>query len=241
MAARPLPVPTEPVEAILKALLAGSLSSGDLTARQLGAFLGKTTGHVYHHWGSLDGLLFSVSQAGFAHLARDLRARHGGLEEVAVAFVDFGLEHPALYELMFERRFDWAALREQGRLTPDALPGLGIWGALATAIGADEARLLFAGLHGLVSLAASGRANIGALTQSDREVARTSARLLVRKLSVRNEHADPKTADPKTADPKETKHDLDRDTVHPRPADPAQPPGKERDERAPRGSRRRAE
>jgi AcrR family transcriptional regulator len=185
MAARPLPASADPVGAIFQALLSGKLRSGDLTARQLGAFLGKTTGHVYHHWGSLDGLLFSVSQAGFAHLARELGGLRGGLEAVAAAFVDFGLEHPALYELMFERRFDWAALRREGRLTPGALPGLGIWGSLATAIGADEARLLYAGLHGLVSLASSGRANIGALTQSDREVARESARLLVRRLAVR--------------------------------------------------------
>ncbi len=240
MAARPLPAPPDPVDAILQALLAGQLGNADLTARQLGAFLGKTTGHVYHHWGSLDGLLFSVSQAGFAHLARDLGARQGGLEAVAVAFVDFGLAHPALYELMFERRFDWAALRAQGRLERTALPGLGIWGALAAAIGADEARLLFAGLHGLVSLAASGRANIGALTQSDRAVARSSARLLVRKLSAFNDDDDDDGRE-RTAGPKEPKHDLDRDPIHPRTAGPAKPARQERDERAPRGPRRRPE
>jgi AcrR family transcriptional regulator len=195
MAARALPLPQDPAEAILAALYAGELGEGDLTARQLGAFLGKTTGHVYHHWGSLDGLLFAVSQAAFARLARDLGAvssRGGDLEDVAAAFVDFGLAHPALYQVMFERRYDWAALRAQGRLTPDAQPGLGMWGALAAAIGADEARLLFAGLHGLVSLAASGRANIGALTRTDREVARASARLLARKLSTATQDTTPK-------------------------------------------------
>ena len=93
------------------------------------AFLGKTTGVLYHHYGSLDGFLFAVSQSGIAVLrARLQRAfdRHRSLGDVAEAFVEFGLEHPELYGLMFERKFDWKALRAQGAFR-DRLPGGTLW------------------------------------------------------------------------------------------------------------------
>jgi AcrR family transcriptional regulator len=229
MPTRPRPPALDPPEQIFAALLAGELSAADLTARELGAFLGKTTGHVYHRWGSLDGLLFAVSQAGFAHLGRELGRvyeRTNGLAEVAAAFVEFGLAHPDLYTLMFEHRFDWDALRARGMLTGDT-PGLGLWRMLAEQLGAEEARLLFAGLHGLVSLAASGRANIGLTSKSDREVARASARRLVHMLcpSANNEE----------------NHDEHHHAAHARQAGASEPSREERDERAARGKRRRAQ
>lgn len=70
------------------------------------------------------------------------------------------------------------------------MPGLQLWGAIATRLGAEGAvdpvedtRLLVAGLHGLVSLAATGRANFRRLDRSDREVALQSARALVSRLT----------------------------------------------------------
>lgn len=217
-------------EQIVDALLAGDLTAADLTARDLGAFLGKTTGHVYHRWGSLDGLLFAVSQVGFARLARQLGKvfeHTADLSEVAAAFVDFGLAHPDLYTLMFERRFDWEELRTRGALTGDT-PGLDLWRALAGQLGAEEARLLFAGLHGLVSLAASGRANIGITTKSDREVARASARRLALTICL-------------SIAPKETPHDRHPDAADTRKAGPSKPARQERNERAPRRTGRRTQ
>lgn len=164
---------------IVDGLVAGKLGLDDLSARGLGAFVGKTTGHVYHHWGSLGGLLFAISREGFVRLAARLAAvsEPHDLADVATAFVDFGLDHPALYYVMFEHPHDWKALRER-ELLDGPLPGLAMWRSIAVDIGPQNARLLYAGLHGLVSLAKSGRANIGNARESDRDVARQSARAL---------------------------------------------------------------
>ncbi len=226
------PVTDDPADRICAALWSGTLSEADLTARQLGAFLGKTTGHVYHRWGSLDGLLHDVGQAGFVRLGKHLTAlaakagEAGSLAALAVGFVDFGLQHPALYALMFERRFDWSELRARGSVGPSS-PGAGLFREMAARLGIEEARLLYAGLHGLVSLASSGRANVGALTQSDRDVARASARRLATLLS--------------PAPKQEDRRDHHRQPASPRPARASEPHRKERDERTPRRQRRRAE
>jgi len=175
----------DPAERIRDAIAKGELGPHDLTVRQLGAFLGKTTGHVYHRWGSLDGLLYAVGQATFATLAKKLGKAYeksGRLADVAVAFVDFGLEQPTLYALMFEHRYDWEDLRKRG-VVGEGLPGVALFRRVAERFGEEEARLLYAGLHGLVSLAATGRANVGAMTRSDREVARASARRLAELLT----------------------------------------------------------
>ena len=59
------------IDQIYAALVARELTAEDLSARRLAAFLGKTTGAIYHRWGSFDGLLFTVGQRGFV----DLQAR----------------------------------------------------------------------------------------------------------------------------------------------------------------------
>lgn len=173
---------------ILDALERGALSPAELTARQIGAFLGRTTGHVYHHFGSLEELLFALSQAGFraltAHLASCAGAG-GTLADVAAEFVAYGLDHAPLYSLMFERRYDWALLRGRGLLGPQQ-QDVELWHALIAELSArgannphEDARLVLAALHGLVSMSLSGRANVGALEHSDREVAIASARRLI--------------------------------------------------------------
>jgi AcrR family transcriptional regulator len=183
----------EPVARIVDGLIAGKLSAADLSARGLGAFVGKTTGHVYHHWGSLSGLLFAVSKEGFRRLGELLVAvfrEREDLADVAETFVAFGLQHPALYHVMFEYPYDWAELRERG-LLDGPMPGLALWRTVAADIGAEQARLLYAGLHGLVSLAKSGRANIGESAQSDGDVARKSARALAEMLVSKQTRAAP--------------------------------------------------
>jgi AcrR family transcriptional regulator len=182
---------TENVSRVVKALQRGRLRLDQLTARGLGGFLGKTTSVVYHHYGSLDGFLFAVSQAGYVELGarlQELLDRGGALEDVGEAFVAFGLDAPGLYAVMFERRYDWALLRRAGVFEKKPL-GLELWGRLIALLDASgskqpeaDARLLLAGLHGLVSLAATGRANVGALERTDREVALASARDLARRI-----------------------------------------------------------
>lgn len=176
------------VTQVREALARGELTEADLTARKLSAFLGRTTSVLYHHWGSLDGFLYAVSQDGFRVLSeRVAGASAGGLAAVAEAFVVFGLDHPALYHVMFERRYDWDALRETCEVTPSS--GLGLWQRVVDAVrcaGSDEpdvdARVLYAGLHGLVSLALSGRANIGDLSTTDRDAAVYAARRLTARI-----------------------------------------------------------
>ncbi len=184
-------VQEDAVARVHRALAKGTLRADSLTTRELGAFVGKTTSVLYHHWGSLDGFLHAVSQAGFVDLGRRLQGvleSGGDLADVAESFVAFGLQSPALYSVMLERRYDWAALRKQGAFV-GTLPGSALWSALTmlvAAAGSDEpdldARIFFAGLHGLVSLALSGRANVGALTKTDRELAIAAARRLARRI-----------------------------------------------------------
>lgn len=175
------------VSQIVDALEHGRLARAELTARGIGALLGRTTGHVYHHFGSLDGLLFAVMQRGYQRLADRLHAAYaqcGSLADMAEAFVEFGVTRPALYQLMFEHPFDWKALRAQGSLHAEE-PGLKLWAEFVHVLarrGAKDpqasVRILVAGLHGLVSLVLTGRANVGAIDKSDREVASAMARRL---------------------------------------------------------------
>jgi AcrR family transcriptional regulator len=179
------------VETVRDALADGEVSAEELTARGVGALLGKTTGALYHHFGSLDGFLHQVAQSGFVRLGNELigvLGARGDLCDVAQRFVEFGLGHPALYELMFERKYDWDALRRAGALE-GVQAGAALWSGVVEHLArkgsrhADrDARLLFAGLHGLVSLAASGRANVGRTDIPDTALAKTLARDLARRL-----------------------------------------------------------
>jgi AcrR family transcriptional regulator len=179
------------VQRVFAALESGELDGDALTTRRVCAFLGYTTGHLYHHFGSLDALLCAVADRAYHKLAAKLGsvlASQGDVCAVAQAFVEFGIANEPLYALMFERRFDWAALRQRGQITGQEW-GLVLWRQLVSALtelGArepvEDARLLTAGLHGLVSLALSGRANVGSLERSDREVAVQAARRLAERI-----------------------------------------------------------
>jgi AcrR family transcriptional regulator len=186
-----LPSPEVAVERARDALARGELSAAELTARGVGELLGKTTGALYHHWGSLDGFLHQVAQSGFVLLGAELGkafSERGDLADVAERFVDFGLAHPDLYELMFVRKYDWDALRRAGALGSE-IPGTALWTVTIAELRARgsrhadrDARLLYAGLHGLVSLAVSGRANVGRIEVPDAAMAKALARDLARRL-----------------------------------------------------------
>lgn len=181
----------EAIDLIYRALIVGELDDADLSARRIGKLLGKTTSVVYHHFGSLDGFLFAVGQRGYADLRTKLEAafaKKKDLADVAEMFVQFGLDHKELYPLMFERRFDWDGLRAAGSFEKTTASGEMV-AALLCLLEAGgsldpiaDGRLLWAGLHGLVSLAASGRMNVGELTKRDRDVAIAAARDLAHRL-----------------------------------------------------------
>lgn len=176
----------EMVDRVFRGLLRGELGREDLGARRLSAWLGQSTMGLYHHFGSLDGFLVRVDGAGWRHLlARLERAQEKGadLEELAIAYVAFATAHPALYEVMAVHPFDRARLRAEGRLRAEA-PLLEAFGVLLARAGSREpARdtpLVFAALHGLASLATSGRLDLGGKRPSERlrEAARGVARLV---------------------------------------------------------------
>jgi hypothetical protein len=174
----------DPVEQVMDAIVAGELGEHDLTARRLGAFLGKTTSLLYHRYGSLDLFLYEVAQRGYVRLAEQVGAPGLSLAEAAERYLDFAIDHPVLYTLLFHRRWDWAELRRRKELTTS--PGFLLWAGLVERLGLDgspepetDARVLYAGLHGLASLAISGRANVADLAHTDRESAGLSARRLV--------------------------------------------------------------
>lgn len=158
--------PDAAVVRVYEALSEGRLTRDDLSARKLAAFLGQSTMVVYHHFDSLDGLLIRVDGLGWMALLERLGAvvAEGGKgEALALAYLDFAFARPHLYHVMTAHPFDRDALREKGRLRKaDEL-----WGAfegLVARLGARtpevDTRVLFAGLHGLVSLYTGGRAEL---------------------------------------------------------------------------------
>lgn len=179
------------IERLYEAIAQGELREEDLSTRRIAAFLDRTTGAVYHRWGSLDGVLFAVSQRGFAALAERLLATWEGAHELAACaevFVTFGLDQPVLYGLMLGHPYDWGALRASGAFAGPT-PGSALLAQIVcvlreagSASPMEDTRMLMAGLHGIVSFAASGRMNAGELTASDRDVALTTARALARRL-----------------------------------------------------------
>jgi hypothetical protein len=173
--------PEKLVEKVRDDLRHGRIKPEEISVRRVAEWLKKSTIVVYHYFGSLDGLLFAVGQSGMSLLGERLAGKK--LLQVAEEFVRFGIEAPSLYYVMFEHHFDWAALRKAGVMTPD-MPGRQLFLQLSETLGGHrDARILIAGLHGLVSLALSGRANVGALEMTDEAAAIDAARELVRKLT----------------------------------------------------------
>jgi AcrR family transcriptional regulator len=178
----------EAVARVYAALERRELATSDLTARRLGELLGQTTAVIYHRWGSLDGFLYAVAVMGFGHVADRLEAlesENASLEDMAESLVCFAVDHPELYELMQERRWDWAALRKAGHLRPkETMRGVAALHAAFVREGlsrpADRLRLFGAGMHGIAAMAITGRLNAGENQTPDRVVAIRTARHLAR-------------------------------------------------------------
>ena len=181
-------MPDAAIQTVCDALASGDLSADTLGARRIATLLGRTTGLLYHHWGSLDGFLLEVAHAGWQRLGVDLmRLGPASVADLADGYLRFAFRHPALYHVMVERRLDWERLRSEGRLGGGA--SLDLWDAFAkrlTLAGsttpAEDTRLIYAALHGLAALAHSGRANVRDIDTPDEEVALRSARHLITRL-----------------------------------------------------------
>jgi AcrR family transcriptional regulator len=148
-----------------------------LTIRRIAETIHRTQPAVYQHFSGKDAILEAVVTAGFAALADCLkRACRGGktpLPAIANAYVRFGLERPRLYDVMFvgPPAITFAA----GAATP--IPAHAAFNILAAAVaesGVTAARtetvteVVWASLHGLVTLSISKRLRPGRALQQQR-------------------------------------------------------------------------
>lgn len=85
-----------------------------VTMRRVAKAVGITPMAVYRHFADRDGLLNALADAGFADFAARLEREatpadpERRLAAILDAFLDFGLEKPRLFELMFLRRREGA-------------------------------------------------------------------------------------------------------------------------------------
>jgi AcrR family transcriptional regulator len=85
-----------------------------VTMRRVAKAVGITPMALYRHFADREGLLNALAEAGFEELAARVTKAHaaGGPEEQLTrnlnVFLDFGLEKPRLFELMFLKRREGA-------------------------------------------------------------------------------------------------------------------------------------
>ncbi len=159
-----MPSPSTTRETLLDAALrlVEERGPGALRIRDLAAAAEQSTMGVYTHFGSKQGLLEQLYLHGFRRLEDRLDSvpAHGqgrqGLLAFALAYRAFALDNEALYGLMFERAAPDFVPSDTSRLA-----GLSTFQMLATRVAdwqpdvtdpAAEAHLLWATMHGLVSI-----------------------------------------------------------------------------------------
>ncbi|GAB1818726.1 TetR/AcrR family transcriptional regulator [Herbidospora sp. RD11066] len=134
-----------------------------VTTRHLADTIGYTQPVLYSHFpGGKSKIMLAVAMEGFVELTRLCRAALGGrqgrdaIEAVAVAYLDFGSEHPAVYEAMFQLPIE--ARFAEDDTDADLRAGFAV---LAETIG-DEGdgtatELFWGALHGISLLERAGR------------------------------------------------------------------------------------
>lgn len=140
---------------------------GALSLRRVAERAGYTATTIYRHFHDKDALVYAVSEEGFRLLAARLASAAGepdpfaSLEAVALSYIDFGLEHPVYYEVMFVSHADqlWRRSPEQPASRMDRFSALraAVAAALATRQSPESEVLavsnaLWAVTHGAVSL-----------------------------------------------------------------------------------------
>jgi AcrR family transcriptional regulator len=139
-----------------------------LSLRRVAERAGYTATTIYRHFPDKDALLYAVTEEGFRLLTARLASAGGepdpfaSLEAVALAYIDFGLEHPVYYGVMFVSRPDqlWRRQPDQPGSRMDRFSSLR--GAVAAALATRQSmesdvltvsNALWAITHGVVSLA----------------------------------------------------------------------------------------
>ncbi|HEY7051918.1 MAG TPA: TetR/AcrR family transcriptional regulator [Mycobacterium sp.] len=147
-----------------------------VTTRRLSTAIEYSQPVLYKHFAGMEQIAEAVAIDGFAELAEMCSAASAGadtpsdaLTRVAHAYLDFARDNPAVYDAMFSRA---TTLRFADQDTPPQLEAG--FAALRQAVGlaADErdadtlTEVFWAALHGLVTLARTGRLRPG--YESDR-------------------------------------------------------------------------
>ncbi|WP_030212275.1 TetR/AcrR family transcriptional regulator [Streptomyces bikiniensis] len=138
--------------------------SAGLSLRAVARRAGVSATAPYRHYADREALVSAVAAEGYRELAEHLATAHpvpstpDDLAAVAVAYVRFALEHPALFRAMFaepcdptseERVAATAAISEYVRgIVRDAFPGVEDTDALATTVWALVHGLAFLHLDG---------------------------------------------------------------------------------------------
>jgi AcrR family transcriptional regulator len=155
-----------------------------LTIRRIAETIGRKQPAVYQHFESKDAIVAAVVVEGFValaeHLKRAAKSQKAALPAIAKAYLRFGQERPRLYHVMF---VDPPAIAfAAGSATP--IPAQTAFRILASAVaesGVDEERaqtmteVVWAALHGLVTLSITNRLRPGRTMERDRLENLTSA------------------------------------------------------------------
>ena len=133
-----------------------------VTTRRLAEAIGYTQPVLYGHFpGGKSEIMRAVALEGFAELTRRGRAALGrkrgrrAIEAVATSYLEFGEEHPAVYEAMFQQTIDVRFASED--TNPLLREGFAV---LSAALGDEDetaTEVFWGALHGISLLERSGR------------------------------------------------------------------------------------
>jgi AcrR family transcriptional regulator len=142
-----------------------------VTTRRLSTEIEYSQPVLYKHFTGMEQITAAVAIEGFGELTEAIQAARSGadaasdaLTRIAYAYLEFARDNPAVYDAMFTRA---TTLRFAAQDTPPQLTAA--FAELRHAVGlvADEqdadslTEVLFAALHGLVSLSRAGRLRAG--------------------------------------------------------------------------------
>ncbi len=139
--------------------------------RQVAEQIGYSATTIYLYFEDKDDLLFSVVDQAYERFSRDLQAAFDSTQDpvqriynLGRAYVDFGLQNPVAYQLIFMQRPDFLTRWSSGSRKPRPLALLILQqavtkaaeaGAIHTSDAESQADALWASIHGLVALSIS--------------------------------------------------------------------------------------
>jgi AcrR family transcriptional regulator len=139
--------------------------------RQVAEQIGYSATTIYLYFEDKDDLLFSVVDQAYERFSRDLQAAYDSaldpvqcIYNLGRAYVDFGLENPVAYQLIFMQRPDFLTRWSTGSRKPrplallifqQAVSRAAEAGAIHTSDTESQADALWASVHGLVALSIS--------------------------------------------------------------------------------------